>query len=189
MWKKCCHLLFSISSAFLAMFRSNAIYDPCVWHTYGTLKTCEKQEVSGGLSPVPGSHASACLMSWSLAQVPSFPGSIQPFGAFDKSRILRKHIASSGVAGNLVWSNLQKPNKCQTCSLRTLFAKFSCVTKVYKIYLQITQIQELFKLFVPWQRLNQLCLYWTAFISKSNISRGHFLWNLIDVMPRRKFAL
>lgn len=33
---------FFISLAFLAMFRNHAVYDPCVWHTHGTLKTHEK---------------------------------------------------------------------------------------------------------------------------------------------------
>lgn len=53
--------------------------------------------------------------------------------------------------------------------LKNLFSKFSYATKVQKINLQVTQIPEVFILFVPWHRLNQLQLYWTAFISKSNI--------------------
>lgn len=91
--------------------------------------------------------------------------------------------------GNLVWGNLQKPSQGPDMHLRNLFLKFSYATMMHKIYLQVIQIPELSKLFVPWHRWNQLQLFQTAFIGSSNISWEHFLWNLIDVMPRRKFAL
>lgn len=60
---------------------------------------------------------------------------------------------------------------------------------MYKIYPQVTQVPELFKLFAYWHKLNQLGLYYITLVSRSDISQGQFLWNLIDVMPGRKFAL
>lgn len=151
------------------MFGSHAVYDPCVWHTHGALKTHEKQKVRSELSPLSGSlDRVSCLMSWSLAQVPNFCGRIQPPVACDKSHILRKHMTRTEVPGNLVWGSLQKPNQGPDTRLKEVIFQI-CSTKVNKINLQVTQIPEILWLFVPWHRLNQLQLYWTAFTSRSNM--------------------
>lgn len=187
--KKKLPLTIFISSGFLAMFRSNAVYDPCVWHTHGALKAHEKQKVSRGLSPLSAALTVCAVPCHDpLLKHPISVGEFNHLWLLTRATYWENTSGAVG-AGNLVRGNLQKPSQGPDMQYRNFFSKFSCATKMHKIYLQVTQIPELLKLFVPWHRWNQLQLYWTAFINKSNISLGHFLWNLVDVMPRRKFTL
>lgn len=114
--------------AFLVVFRSNAIYDLCIWHTCWTMKSSEKQkgqQWSDSYTSQPGwcvlCNLMICFLKYQISS-----------GAFNyleiSTKILRNHITCNGKAENLAGGKLTKPEAdTQEIWLRNLFSKFSYI--------------------------------------------------------------
>lgn len=133
---ECLHSLFLLFfsfffPAFLVVFRSDAVYDLCIWHTCWAMKSSEKQK-GQQRSDSHTSQPGWCVLCNLMICFLKYQISSWAFNYLEVStKIPKNHITCSGKAENLAGGKLTKGKiETQEIWLRNLFSKFSYIAGI-----------------------------------------------------------